>query len=48
MNSGSQEASFKIKPEGREDNADEGLKVRVGWAAEPDEGRVPDDDWGAV
>ena len=38
MNSGSQEASFEIKPEGREGNADEGLKVRVGWAAEPDQG----------
>ena len=39
MNSGSQEASFEIKPEEvREDNADEGLKVRVGWAAEPDRG----------
>ena len=39
MNSGSQEASFEIKPkEVREDNADEGLKIRVGWAAEPNEG----------
>ena len=45
MNSGSEQASFKVKPEEREDNADEGLKVRVGWAAEPDEGGVPDDDW---
>ena len=41
MNSGSQEASFEIKPEEvREDNADEGLKIRVGWAAEPNEWRV--------
>ena len=41
MNSGSQEASFEIKPkEVREDNADEGLKIRVGWAAEPNEWRV--------
>ena len=41
MNSGSQQASFEIKPkEVREDNAYEGLKIRVGWAAEPNEWRV--------
>jgi hypothetical protein len=39
MNSGSQEASFEIKPkEVRERNAEYGLKIRVGWAAEPKEG----------
>ena len=41
MNSGSQQASFEIKPkEVREDNAYEGLKLRVGWAAEPNQWRV--------
>ncbi len=47
MKSGSQEASFEIKPgEVREGNADDGLKVRVGWAAQPDRGGR--NDWGAV
>lgn len=38
MNSSAQEASFEIQPKDvRENNADEGLKTRVGWA-EPNEG----------
>ncbi len=37
MNGASQDAGFKIEPEDiREDDAEEGLEIRVGWA-EPEQ-----------